>query len=52
MLGQARADDKHYELYIAISKTMVRAVARGFVLGALAVLLFHVLELSPIALAT
>ncbi|KAF9644151.1 hypothetical protein BDM02DRAFT_3190855 [Thelephora ganbajun] len=44
-----RTDDKHYELYVAISKKTVRGVAYSFLLGALAVLLLHALELSPIA---
>lgn len=47
--SQVRVDDRHYELYVAISKVTVRGVIRGFLLGAVAVLFLRILELSPIA---
>ena len=42
-------DDKHYELYVAISKVTVRGVFHCFLLGAAAVLLLHVLQLPLVA---
>ena len=48
MSGQIRTDERHYELYIAASKTTVRLVAQGFVLGIIFAILLHVYGKLPL----